>query len=321
MTFTMTRCNDKARWDNFVGSSKQGSLFCLTTFLDSLDEDYELLFVEDNGRPLLGAVLLKRDGQPLRAPYPLTMYQGVMFSEEIYLLPHHTRIKRALEITDFLLAELESCYDRISFCLHYHFEDLRSFSWFHYHEPARGLFNIELRYSGILDLRAVEDFDQYLDQIRILRRREYIRAQSKGFFIEESVDLDVLNYLHSLTFERQGLQRNDVDVRLLQSIAKAAVSRGFGQMLICKDDNGNAASATLFLYDSRSGYYLIGANHPEYRTNGAGTYLMLENIRRCKEKGLCAVDFVGINSPNRGDFKISFNAAPVPYFVATWERR
>jgi hypothetical protein len=64
----------------------------------------------------------------------------------------------------------------------------------------------------------------------------------------------------------------------------------------------------------------VAANHPEFRKTGCGTYLMIENIRRWQRKGLAAVDFVGINSPNRGDFKTSFNAVPVPYFLATWEK-
>lgn len=34
---------------------------------------------------------------------------------------------------------------------------------------------------------------------------------------------------------------------------------------------------------------------------------------------LFRVGFVGINSANRGDFKTSLNAVPIPYFVVTWE--
>jgi len=32
------------------------------------------------------------------------------------------------------------------------------------------------------------------------------------------------------------------------------------------------------------------------------------------------VDFVGINSPNRGDFKTSFDAVPARYFLVTWQK-
>ena len=41
---------------------------------------------------------------------------------------------------------------------------------------------------------------------------------------------------------------------------------------------------------------------------------MFEQIQYCIEQGLSYVDFIGINSPLRGDFKTSFNADPRPYF-------
>jgi lipid II:glycine glycyltransferase (peptidoglycan interpeptide bridge formation enzyme) len=132
--------------------------------------------------------------------------------------------------------------------------------------------------------------------------------------------LDTLNKLHRLTFERQGIKRKREEERLLWTISETALSKGFGQMLLCRDKQETAISATLFLYDSHCGYYLVGANDPEYRNTGSGNYLLLDNIRRCKEIGLSRVDFAGVNSPNRGDFKTSFDAFPIPYYVVTWEK-
>ena len=317
MSLTLKLCDDRQWWNRFVASSPQENVFCTTPFLDAMGEDYDLLLVEKDGRVQLGAVVLKSDGQPVPAPF---MYQGILFDGSSRSMPHHRRVKWALEVTEFLLAEMEQRYDRISFCLHHAVEDLRSFQWFHYHEPQRGQFKIELRYTGLLDLSAVSDFDAYLMTIRKGRRYEYRRAQSEGLTVEESNDIDTLDRLHRLTFERQGIERSPEGGRLLRAVSEAALSKGFGRLLLCLDKQGTAISATLFLYDSHCGYYLFGANNPEYRETWGGIYLVLENIRWCKEKGLARVDFVGINSPNRGDFKTSFNARPVPYFVVTWER-
>src|SRR5262249_31007636 len=160
----------------------------------------------------------------------------------------------------------------------------------------------------------------YLDSIRTLRRREYRRCQANGFTIEPSNDLEMLIRLHRLTFARQGIDSDEQEARLLRSVARAALEQGFGELLTCRTPKGDVASATLFLYDQHCGYYLVGANDPEYRNSGSGSYLMLENIRRCQAKGMAAVDFIGINSPNRGDFKTSFNAMPVPYFTLAWSK-
>ena len=87
--------------------------------------------------------------------------------------------------------------------------------------------------------------------------------------------------------------------------------------------NPNAESVILFDYYPLSetelgrSYYLIGANDPNYRKDGAGGFVVLEQIRYCIEQGLSYVDFMGINSLLRGDFKISLNADPVSYFEFT----
>jgi lipid II:glycine glycyltransferase (peptidoglycan interpeptide bridge formation enzyme) len=84
--------------------------------------------------------------------------------------------------------------------------------------------------------------------------------------------------------------------------------------------DGQVASALLFLHDTRTAYYLIGANDPAFRKTGSGAFLMAEVIGHYRQAGQQFVDFVGVNSPNRGDFKTSFGARPVPYFEVTWKK-
>jgi GNAT superfamily N-acetyltransferase len=320
MDLNLIACTDKEQWDRFAMDSPHGSVFCFTPFLDGLGEDYRLLMVEEGGEPLCGVVLHLRDGQPCSGDCLFGIYQGVLLSSSICDQPLRRRASRTSQILNFLLAELETSYDRISVCQHYRFDDLRSFSRFHYDHPERGRFRIELQYSGVMDLSQVVDFDRYLRSIRNLRRREYQRCRTGGFCVCPSRDLDTLFRLYQQTYARQGLSCKAEEVRAFLSGSQAALEKGFGEMLICVAPDGAVVSASVFLRDRDCAYYWIGANDPEYRQTGSGTYLMIETIRRWQQKGLKAIDFVGINSPNRGDFKTSFNALPVRYFTATWER-
>ncbi|MHB1327502.1 MAG: GNAT family N-acetyltransferase [Gemmatimonadales bacterium] len=154
---------------------------------------------------------------------------------------------------------------------------------------------------------------------RTVRRQEYRKAGSR-FQVEVSQDLDLLDQLHGRTFERQGLVRSDHEQRQLRAIAGAALEHGFGELLVAFDTDGVAAGAVLFLFDTHSAYYLVAANDPDYRSAGVSTLLFLRGTERAMERGLSALDVVGLNSPSRGDFKTSFGAVPVPYYVATWER-
>jgi GNAT superfamily N-acetyltransferase len=320
MALTLIECTDKECWDRFNEESPHGSVFCRTAFLDALAEEYRLLLVQDRGVPRAGIVLILRAGQPYPGQYPLTMYQGLLLGRDLCLQPAYKRSPLTLEVLDFLLTELTERYDRLVVCQHHRFEDLRGFSLFHAHEPDQGQFRIDLHYSGLLDLARLADFDHYLASIRTVRRQEYRRCQAKGFYVRPSHDLEMLDQLHARTFARQGIDREPNVVRVLRAVSEASLAKGFGALLTCTAPDGTVASATLFLFDRSCAYYWIGANHPAYRHTGSGPYLLIENMRHFQQKGLKAVDFVGINSPNRGDFKTSFNAMPVPYFVASWER-
>lgn len=320
MSMKLVACSDREEWDAFVMRSPQGNVFCRTAFLDALEVDYELWWVEEAGHRRLGAVVLKDEtGQPYQAPVDLSLYHGVLWDEGHSRLPVHRRLREALETMNFLLEELKARYHRISFCLHPRTEDIRSFLWFHYHEPDQGQFRIVPRYTGVIDFGPAGDFDAYVATIRHTRRYEYRKALHAGVTVEPANDFDALDVLYRRMFERQDITVHPSSLRHVRAVASTAMSRGFGELLLCRSASGEPASATLFLYDHRCGYYLIGANDPAFRNIAAGTFVLLESLRRCHARGLRRVDVCGMNSPNRGGFKASFNAAPVLYFVATWE--
>ena len=320
MALAMEICTDKAKWDAFVASSPQNSIFCKTVFLDSMGNDYDLLLVSEGATPQMGAIVIKKDGQPALAPCGPTMYQGVLNSKELEDGPSHRSIKSALETAEFLFARMSETYGRMSFSLHYGHKDLRSFQWFHYHQPELGRFRLDLSYTGIIDLKKAGNFEAYLASVRKVRRYEYNRSGRDGLVVEVSKDIDLLDRLHGLTIENQGHVRSAEDVAYVRNIAARALEHGFGEMMVCRTAQGEAASAILFVFDEKKAYYLIGANHPEFRDTNSGTYLLMEQIKRTCEKGLESVDVCGINSPNRGDFKTSLGAEPVAYFTATWEK-
>jgi hypothetical protein len=66
--------------------------------------------------------------------------------------------------------------------------------------------------------------------------------------------------------------------------------------------------------DRNTAHYLFGANDPNYRESGAATLCMYQSILRLRDQcGVGEIDFVGINSPLRGAFKLSFGGVVVSY--------
>jgi len=321
MPLTLAQCVDKAVWNEFVCSSPQGNVFCTTPFIEALGAPFELWLLKKGEQIQAGAIVLSgEDGRPLQAPFPSTWYMGVLLAKFVGEMPAHSRVETGLAIVNELCAAFGERYTRISFCLHPRFEDLRSFSWFHYHEPERGQFTIDLRYTGWIDLTASKDFESFLATVRSTRRYDYRRALAKGLTVEVSTDIALLERLQALTFARQDLAMNPQEAKLLRAIASAALAHKFGEMRVCRDAAGEPASATLFLFHKDTGYYYVGANDPAHHHLNSGTFIFLDNVQNCMRRGLKFIDTCGINSPNRGGFKTSFNAAPQPYFIVTWNK-
>lgn len=312
------RWEDRASWDRFVAASPYGSVFCQSGFLDALDLEWEAWRVGTPAGARAAAVVLRTpDGGVASQPQPFATYQGILVAGA-EASPAHRRTKEHLEASEALIQALAHG-GRLSWCLHPSYADVRPLSWFHYHEPALGQFRIDIRYTGWIPLTPGAGLEPVLASSRSVRRQEFRKAEQR-FTVEPSSDLDLLDHLHGLTFGRQGLERSPRERVLLRSIAAAALREGFGELLVARDGGGAPAGAVLFLFDASTAYYLVGANDPAYRSGGVSTLLFLKGVERGIARGVSRVDVVGMNSPTRGDFKTSFGAVPVPYYVANWER-
>ena len=320
--YTVRLCTDNNAWEAFNAASSQGSIFCSTLFLDTLGIEYDLWIIEDAaGQIQAGAVVMRKGDAVLNSPYSFSMYQGILFSSLRDELPLHSRANWTLEVLESFLTSLSGSYRKLSFCLHHSCDDIRGIQWFHYHEPELGQFSTDLRYSGLVQLDGGESWEDYLSSLRKIRQREYKKAGKEGLTIGLSTDIDALEKLYVSTFERQELFVTSETFRLVRAITSAALAGGFGEMLLCRNAAGEPISALVYLLDGKNAYNLIAGNNPEYRNSGSGTFTQLECIRRCREKNLRQLDFCGMNSPSRGDFKSSFNARPVSYLVVDYTSR
>ncbi len=310
----------KESWDAFADTSPQGTVYCKTIFLDSLGLDYDLVLVVENDAPQLGTIILKDNGKVTSSIHFLIPYHGFLMKKDALDMPSHRHSQWLLEVSAFMIEALSKKYDRMSFCMHSGWYDMRPFLWFNYHTPEKGLFKLTPRYTAYAHLNQFKNFDEYCMSVRKVRRYEYRQALKKHLVAEKSDDIELLSRLDMLTFNRQGLSRTEFTIEVIKKIVRSALKNNYGRVLVCKDADGNILSANLFIYDKNCAYYLMGANDPQYRDTFGGTFLVFEQIKFCFEKNIPLVDFVGVNSPNRGDYKMSFNLSLVPYFWAEWSR-
>lgn len=311
----LTELDDDILWDRLVDASPQGTVFSQSGFLRSLGCPFRRYLIGTASRPLaLCTAIEDQAGEQLLA-YDFTPYQGILFLHEAAVLPRQ-RVLDEMRISEFVIAALTERYRTIAMALSWHYTDLRPFLWHNYHASELGQFKATPRYTGVLDLNQI-DSATFPAQTRACRRQELRKAAH--CVVREETDVERFLELYALTFIRQQIVLPDSTLALVRRITCAALEQGYGRLSSCAGAQGVAAM-TLFLFDRKRAYYLFAANDPEQRNSGAATRLMFENIDYAKQRGLAEFDFVGANSPNRGDFKLSFNPELKLYFDLRYER-
>jgi hypothetical protein len=250
-----------------------------------------------------GIVIYSEMGKPLIGTFPFTQYQGMLLADNTQKATH-SQITHELKVVEYFIKQLVDRYGYFSFCHSWRLQDLRPFQWHNYHDPEKGQFRIDLRYTGILDLSNFDSFEAYLSSVRTVGKQEF-KKSSQILRFKFSEDVLILDTLHAKTFDRQNIKRSNKD-----SIF------GYGKLAVAYMEDV-PVSAVLFLYDDRTAYYLFGANDPEYRNTSAGTFALMNMIKDAYQNNWREIDFVGANSPQRADFKISFKADLKPYFTST----
>lgn len=305
----LVEVDDDAVWDAGVDASPQGTVFCRAAYLRALGMPVRRLSVQSAGRILaLLPAVEDAGGRRLLQP-PFTPYQGFLFLHEAHTLPRQ-RVLDEFRLSEFLVAELARRYDAVSLALSWQFTDLRPFLWHNYHEAGQPRYQATPRYTALLKLQDVTA-ETLTAEARACRRQELRKAAQCT--VSEGRDVETFMALYARTFARQDIALPDETLALVRRITEAAVGQGYGRLSACSTPQGTA-SMNLFLYDRRRAYYLFAANDPALRNSGAATRLMFDNIEHARQRGLAELDFVGVNSPNRGDFKLSFNPELKLYF-------
>ena len=306
-------CHSDRAWDTFILASPQCNVFSLSGYLAGLGATNDRLFFEMDDQVVASALIMSPGDSEFRAPYPYSLYQGVALAP--MPLRGHSAVTRRLKIIASLADALSRRYPYHSLCLHHSLTDLRGFQWCNYYTPDQGTYDLSLSYTGVIRLDQFTSFEDFLSSIRTARRQDAKKAGKAGFRIVPFHDVDEFIRLYALTFSRQGIASNDSHLNQVRRIIHSVIKTGLGHMLAARNAAGQVTSAVVTTNDPNCVYYLFGATDPAFRSYGANTALLLNVIQDAFLSGKKSFDMVGVNSPRRGDFKISFNAEPVPFFM------
>ena len=115
------------------------------------------------------------------------------------------------------------------------------------------------------------------------------------------------------TFARQGISIGHGELEKLSSIIDFA-EKNHGFVVNIRDSQSVASAAAVCLTDRDTAYSIFILNDADKIADGCASLCVDAAIDRACSLGLSKFDFVGANSPGRGDFKLSFGAKLEPYF-------
>jgi hypothetical protein len=313
--YRIEEVTDLERWDKLVEDSPQGTIFSLSTYLNSFGGRYEIFFVF-KGEELRGGVALVVDKKSAILD-DFIIYNGLLFNKPTNKQNRSQQISEQFRVSEFVAEELLNRYENLEIALHPIIVDIRSFLWINYGKENLPKYTPDVRYTSYLD---ISDFDKKLEnrgafQNSSTARRQEIRyGIKKGVETIESQDLNLFVDFYKSTISEDEIIEKGEKVEHLQNLLKALLENSMGKMFFSKTADGDIGSSAFFGIDNKRAYYLFGANEPKLRNKHTGTAVLWSAFETLKNIGVSEVDLEGINSPHRGWFKSSFGGDIRTYY-------
>lgn len=308
-------------WDEFVQASPDGTLFSTSAYLSQTASRLGLYRCY-NSQELRAVVALVEspDGTSAVAD-DLVIYGGICYGAATTGQNAAQRISERYEIGTFIASALANRYLNIEFSLAPSVVDIRPFLWYRYGEDS-DRYRIDVRYTSYLDIGdfvaagRAEDTRAYREASSA--RRQQIRyAKRNGIFTKEDVQAGLLIDFYRRTLERQEIEVPTALVSRMGALVDGLLAQGRARIFASFTRDGTAGSVAVFGLDSKRAYYLFGASDPSLRDSPTGTAVIWDALNALAHDGTTQVDLEGVNSPDRGWFKLSFGGDLNPYYRVT----
>lgn len=308
-------------WDWIVDASPQGTLFSESGYLAACGRDHSL-FVIRQGRQIKAglSVIHTEDGKGCELD-DLVIHNGLIFVPDDTKKPVRARSER-FELTEFTIDFLARHYDHIELALAPGVEDMRPFLWHNYHDPDLGRkFILDLRYTSYLDISSLKGCEEFFEKTECFRamdtfRQRHIR-QAHRMCAKVTKDGNTslfIDYFRNL-MARQGEPVLENKLARMEKLITTLLENDKAELYEVRNHLSEVVYMVFYGWDRKRAYYLFGAGHPEINEAYQGTFAHWGAfVDLANRIGICEVDMEGVNSPQRGWFKLGFGGDLRSYY-------
>jgi lipid II:glycine glycyltransferase (peptidoglycan interpeptide bridge formation enzyme) len=299
--------DDKDRWEDFVKTSPQGTLFNTLAWSDILSSSFglnsELVTVQKNNSIQAGILLFykKKFGLKIVTKAPLTLYNGILFKRTNNLIKPQKITDSYDELTELILNHISNEFKFINISSSYNTHDMRTFIWSKWHVQPQYTYTIN-----------INNIDSIFDNFSSSLRRK-IRGCEKGLFsIIKTNDIDKLLTLQEESYFKNGL-KPPISLSLFNRLLSQLMKKEFVDIFSISKGN-NIHSMRALLKWNNTLYDFIAGTSEKYKKENATHYLLWKLLQKYSELGFTLFDFMGANTKNIIDFKRSFGGELKEYY-------
>ncbi|MCB9231814.1 MAG: hypothetical protein H6581_09130 [Bacteroidia bacterium] len=295
-TYRQNQEIDRAEWDQFVALSPQGTLYCLSAYLDIVAPGWSLVQLRDE-KGILAAIplhLKKKGGYAASVQPPFSQSWGVLLRPQAAGSPYNTYRDQNQQVKALLDA-----FPKVDWFAHGFspaFEYPQPFFWQE--------FTLHTRYTWVIDLEKSET--ELLGAMRKTTRN--LIRNTPGKIVEASSEKELLRLVRENRDSGKVLIDGTAE-KMLGKISQWLLQTGLGWILEVENE-GKIQAAGLFASFHGRTYYLMSAKTPG--NERAMSPLLWHAILKAKKTSRI-FDFEGSMLEGIEQFFRGFGPSPVPY--------
>lgn len=316
--YSFEKCNDLNLWDDFVDQSKEGSVFCLSLYLENFGGQYQLYLVRKGNQIKAGVICIVENNLELSIN-DLVIYSGIIFEHNQEQKKTKSLLER-FELSEYIIKTLDTIYQKIEMVMAPQVDDIRPFLWHNYHsKEKKDQFTVDIRYTSYLDISSlnfVEDDMQsdLFKNLETLRQRNIRQANNENSYTNVDNQTEVFINYYAQLMQSQGSTQDQKKLDDMLNLINTLIENNLAKMYISYNHNHEIMYITVFAWDQHRAYYLFGAPNPDAKERYKGTVSFWDAFCDLSKNGIKEIDMEGVNSPLRGWFKLSFGGELKTYF-------
>ena len=297
-------------YSKFIRFSPQKNIFCSKEILEFFFSDLDLYIICKKEEIKSFIYLFKKNHNEITSePF---IYSGIINKPRLSM--KNARYNNELfKVNELIVNDIFSTYKDLDINLPLNFYDTRPFLWYNYGQKNKKKFKVIPRYTSIINILS-KDKGEIFNELDDVRRRDIKKAiQDKNYQVSDQIDLSLIKKFYLQTMKKNNGVFNKYSFeRVFEYIYnQSKINKVIQTTTYYKD---LPLYSVLFLNDDISSCYLYGSGDIKVKNRYAGSLALWKAIEKSIDNKLCFIDLEGINSPFRGEYKISFGGNIKNYF-------